>query len=47
MSGLLATKGEVPGGISSPREFTEVPVGDLGESVDTALGRLNNKRSKV
>ena len=43
-SGLLGTTGEVPGGTSSPKEFVGVPMGDRGESVETALGLLRSKR---
>ena len=42
-SGLFGTTGEVPGGTSSPMEFTGVPTGDRGESEETALGLLKNK----
>lgn len=42
-SGLFGTTGEVPGGTSSPMEFTGVPTGDRGESEETALGLFKNK----
>ena len=46
-SGLFGATGEVPGGTSSPMEFTGVPTGDRGESDETALGLLENKTQSV